>query len=117
MLYVKPYPCTGVETRVAGFGDTHTLDYVDDWNYISYYKDLVEGIMSQPGAVDGVSVRAAPYDFRYSPPSSQSKLFFDKSVFEGVRSTFWLLFCDTLLFADCGQQIKNQNKRFSHFTF
>lgn len=68
----------GVETRVAGFGDTHTLDYVDDWNYISYYKDLVEGIMSQPGAVDGVSVRAAPYDFRYSPPSSQSKLFFDK---------------------------------------
>lgn len=68
----------GVETRVPGFGEGHTLDYVDNFSYIHYFKDLVDAVMSLPGAQDGVSVRSAPYDFRYSPPSKESELYFDR---------------------------------------
>jgi len=68
----------GVETRVPGFGTSHSLDYVDDTHFISYFKDLVDRVLSLPGAREGVTVRAAPYDFRYSPPSRESQLYFQR---------------------------------------
>ena len=78
----------GVETRVPGFGDSHAVDYADDNHFITYYKDLVDGIMSLPGAKEGVSVRSAPFDFRYSPPSKESCAYFDRFVSGGIR---WIL--------------------------
>jgi len=79
----------GVKTRVPGFGGTHTLDYVDSSHYISYYKDLVEGILALPGAKEGVSVRSAPYDFRYTPPSKESQLYF-QSLKKLIEDTYKL---------------------------
>lgn len=56
----------GVETRVPGFGDTATVEYVDTTNLIGYFKPMVDALVSW-GYERGVSVRAAPYDFRYAP--------------------------------------------------
>ena len=81
-----------METRIAGFGESRSLDYVDDGHHIVYYKDLVDGILSQPGAEEGVTVRAAPYDFRYSPPSKESQLYFDRwALFHYILSRLTLL--------------------------
>ena len=66
---------------MPGFGGSHTLDYVDDHDWVSYYRDLVKAALALPGAREGVSVRTAPYDFRYSPPSSQSSEFYKKYVY------------------------------------
>ncbi|XP_078344079.1 lysosomal phospholipase A and acyltransferase-like [Oculina patagonica] len=59
----------GVETRVPGFGDTATVEYVDTTNLIAYFKPMVDALVSW-GYERGVSVRAAPYDFRYAPEST-----------------------------------------------
>ena len=68
----------GVETRAAGFGESHSLDYVDTSHFISYMKDLVGALLSAPGAKTDVTVRTAPFDFRYSPPSRESGEYFIK---------------------------------------
>ena len=68
----------GVETRVRGFGESSAIDYVDTSHWISYMRDLVEGLLSVPGAQRDVTVRAAPFDFRYSPPSKESSEYFSR---------------------------------------
>lgn len=54
----------GVETRVPGFGTTETIEYLDTQNLIAYFKSIVDTLVSL-GYERGVSVRGAPYDFRY----------------------------------------------------
>jgi len=65
----------GVETRVPGWGDTSGLEYLDpSWSaWIigdvgKYMKDLVASL-EDVGLVKGVSIRGAPYDFRFAPHS------------------------------------------------
>ena len=56
----------GVETRVPGFGQTNTIEYLDTNNMVKYFKPMVDALVSW-GYERGTSVRAAPYDFRYAP--------------------------------------------------
>lgn len=56
----------GVETRVPGFGQTNTIEYLDTNNLIKYFKPMVDALVSW-GYQRGTTVRAAPYDFRYAP--------------------------------------------------
>ncbi|EDO33966.1 predicted protein [Nematostella vectensis] len=58
----------GVETRVPGFGDTNTIEYLDKRNLIAYFAPLVKAMVSW-GYERGKNLRAAPYDFRYAPDS------------------------------------------------
>ena len=56
----------GVETRVPGFGETSTIEYLDTTGLIKYFAPMVETLVSW-GYQRGETVRAAPYDFRYGP--------------------------------------------------
>jgi len=56
----------GVQTRVPGFGDTSTIEHLDTDNWIKYFAPVVDRLVSW-GYERGVTVRAAPYDFRYGP--------------------------------------------------
>ena len=56
----------GVETRVPGFGNTSSIEYLDTDNLIKYFVPMVDKLVSW-GYQRGVTVRAAPYDFRYGP--------------------------------------------------
>ena len=56
----------GVETRVPGFGDTSSIEYLDTNDLVKYFVPTVEKLVSW-GYERGVTVRGAPYDFRYGP--------------------------------------------------
>ena len=56
----------GVETRVPGFGNTDTIDHLDTDNLVAYFAPMSD-IMVSWGYERAVTVRAAPYDFRYGP--------------------------------------------------
>jgi len=65
----------GVETRVPGWGQTSSVEYLDpSWsawvigNAGSYMKDLVQHFVDL-GYERGRTIRAAPYDFRLGPQS------------------------------------------------
>lgn len=59
----------GVETRVPGFGNTDTIDHLDTDNIVAYFSPMTDTLVSW-GYERGVTVRAAPYDFRYGPGKS-----------------------------------------------
>eukprot|EP00116_Pleurobrachia_bachei_P006591 sb/3466853/ len=65
----------GVQTRVPGFGESRTLDYSDNHGLLSYYKPLVDALLKVEGAVEDVTVRSAPFDYRYSAPSDVNTKF------------------------------------------
>ena len=77
----------GVETRVPGFGDTATIEHVDTTNLVTYFKPMVDTLVSW-GYERGVSVRGAPYDFRYAPgeyhvnPMCLTRDMHEQSMFE-----------------------------------
>lgn len=56
----------GVETRVPGFGNTDTIEHLDTDKLIPYFAPMVDALVSW-GYERGVTVRGAPYDFRYGP--------------------------------------------------
>lgn len=62
----------GVDIQVPHFGTTKGVSYLDPSLYHpgEYFADMVEALLKL-GLVDGVSLRAAPYDFRYAPNSAQ----------------------------------------------
>ena len=59
----------GVETRVPGFGNTDTIEFLDTDHLVKYFAPVVDNLVSL-GYERGVTVRAAPYDFRYGPGKS-----------------------------------------------
>ena len=70
----------GVFTRVPGWGDTSSMEYLDpSWSAWvlgdagNYLHDMVEFLVSQ-GYTRGLDLRGAPYDFRFAP-QSQDKYF------------------------------------------
>lgn len=73
----------GVEVRVPYFGSTESVSYLDPSLYHpgEYFADMVNALVKL-GLVDGLSIRAAPFDFRYAPNSAQE--YFDnlKSLIE-----------------------------------
>lgn len=58
----------GVEVQVPYFGTTKGVSYLDPSLYHpgEYFADMVAALESI-GLQDGVSIRAAPFDFRYAP--------------------------------------------------
>jgi len=82
----------GVETRVMGWGQTSTVEYLDpSWtawalkDVGNYFGVMVSKMVESWGFERGKSVRAAPYDFRFAPPSQST--FFErlKSLIEETR--------------------------------
>ena len=73
----------GVDIQVPHFGTTKGVSYLDPSLYHpgEYFADMVEALVKL-GLVDGLSLRAAPYDFRYAP-GKKGWIFFDKII------TFW----------------------------
>jgi len=66
----------GVKTRVPGWGTTDSVEYLDpSWSAWvlkdcgNYAATLVKHFVDHWGYVRGKSIRAAPYDFRFAPPS------------------------------------------------
>jgi len=55
----------GVETRIPGFGNTSTVEYLDTSQrfYSVYFADLVKELVNL-GYERGVNLHGAPYDFR-----------------------------------------------------
>ncbi|XP_064119790.1 phospholipase A2 group XV-like [Macrobrachium nipponense] len=63
----------GVQTRVPGFGNTTTLEYLtpDRCQYSSYMSTMIETVFLPLGYKRGVDLRGAPYDFRKAPNEMQ----------------------------------------------
>lgn len=55
----------GVETRVPGWGDPQSVEWIDPTRAGSgaYFKDIGNALVAN-GYVRNVSIRGAPYDFR-----------------------------------------------------
>jgi len=58
----------GVEVQVPYFGTTKGVSYLDPSLYHpgEYFAEMVLALESI-GLKDGLSIRAAPFDFRYAP--------------------------------------------------
>ena len=54
------------------------MKFIDNFSMFGYYNALSKQILAADGAVEGVNVRAAPFDFRYAPPSKKSEQYFLK---------------------------------------
>ena len=60
-------PNAGVSVRVVGADgrDVRKAEYLDDFGLVSYFHDMVEYFVDR-GYVRDVSIRAAPYDWRFA---------------------------------------------------
>nr|CAD7399051.1 unnamed protein product [Timema poppensis] len=58
----------GVETRIPGFGDTKSVEWLDPTQVSegAYFKDIATALVNI-GYERNVSIRGAPYDFRKAP--------------------------------------------------
>lgn len=82
----------GVETRVLGWGETSTVEYLDpSWtawalkDVGNYFGVMISKMVDSWGFERGKTVRAAPYDFRFAPPSQISYFTRLKSLIEETR--------------------------------
>ncbi|KAK4310994.1 hypothetical protein Pmani_017488 [Petrolisthes manimaculis] len=59
----------GVDTRVPGFGNTTTVEWLDPSmnRYTGYFKDMANTMVATLGYERGHSLRGAPFDFRRAP--------------------------------------------------
>ena len=68
----------GVQIRAKYFGELDGVKFIDNFSMFGYYNALSKQILAEEGAIEGVNVRAAPFDFRYAPPSKKSEQYFIK---------------------------------------
>ncbi|XP_066976870.1 lysosomal phospholipase A and acyltransferase-like [Macrobrachium rosenbergii] len=63
----------GVHTRIPGFGNTTTLEYLtpNRRHYSIYMATMIEAVFLPLGYKRGVDLRGAPYDFRKAPNEMQ----------------------------------------------
>ena len=78
----------GVSTRVPGFGNTTTIEYLDPdtpkwFTSTQYFNTLVEYFVKQ-GYVRGKTIRGAPYDWRFAANGFLEQGYYDdlKSLIE-----------------------------------
>ena len=59
----------GVHTRIPAFGNTSSIEYLDPslYNPGRYFAPFVDTLVKQLGYKRGITIRGAPYDFRYEP--------------------------------------------------
>mmetsp|Transcript_105321 Transcript_105321/g.187210 ORF Transcript_105321/g.187210 Transcript_105321/m.187210 type:complete len:402 (-) Transcript_105321:26-1231(-) len=70
----------GVETRVPGWGETSSFEELDPGlpgHASGVFLKMVEALV-KAGLERGKTLRGAPYDFRYAPPSAQGAEFIVK---------------------------------------
>ncbi|XP_069697972.1 lysosomal phospholipase A and acyltransferase-like isoform X2 [Periplaneta americana] len=64
----KTYNSEGVTTRIPGFGNTNSLEWLDPkFKELGQYFAFVVSHLVELGYERGVSLRGAPYDFRKAP--------------------------------------------------
>jgi len=80
----------GVFTRVPGWGDTSSIEYLDpSWSAWAlgdagnYLHDMVQYLVKL-GYTKGLDLRGAPYDFRFAPQSQQNYFKMLKSLIEEI---------------------------------
>ena len=61
-----------MQIRVTGFGDTHSVEFLDSYGYLVPYFYYFVDFFTKHGYVRGVSIRAAPYDWRFTPGNHHS---------------------------------------------
>jgi len=62
----------GVSTRIPGFGSTYSIEYIQPGaSFTAYFNVLVDFLVNSAGYQRNVSVRGAPYDFRYAPNTNK----------------------------------------------
>jgi len=71
----------GVYTRVPGWGRTETSDYLDTNKKMPIWKGITD-VLRALGYQDGVSLRAAPYEWRAGPDGLASYFADLKQLFE-----------------------------------
>ncbi len=59
----------GVDIKVNGFGQTDTVEYLDDTKYSAtgYFNVITQALVKKYNYVRGLNVRGAPFDWRKSP--------------------------------------------------
>ena len=82
---------TGTEIRVPGFGNTSTIEFLDDTPWIQlvrYFRPFVEHFVKL-GYERGKNIRGAPYDWRLSPGECEyySSTAINLFCAAGLRST------------------------------
>lgn len=89
----KSHNTPGVETRVPGWGQTDSVEYLDpSWSaWIlkdvgNYFGTFVTAMVDSLGYERGKSIRAAPYDFRFAPYSQEAYFRRLKLLIEDTRS-------------------------------
>merc|ERR1719334_2150541 len=62
----RTYNNDGVETRIPGFGNTTTVEWLDPSQrfFSIYFSKIVAKLVEQEGYVRGENIHGAPYDFR-----------------------------------------------------
>ncbi|CAH2323843.1 phosphatidylcholine-sterol acyltransferase [Pelobates cultripes] len=65
----------GVDIHVPGFGQTHSVEYLDKGKLAGYFHTLVQNLVNN-GYVRDKTVRGAPYDWRIAP--NGQKEYFEK---------------------------------------
>ncbi len=55
----------GVQTSIPGFGNTQTIEHLDDYHFVPYFHYMVKYLKGL-GYETGRSLRGAPYDWRYA---------------------------------------------------
>ncbi|GAA39337.2 Group XV phospholipase A2 [Clonorchis sinensis] len=73
-----------VEIIVPGWGDTYTIEHLDEDEYIigAEFSAIVEELTKDPFFIRNVSVRGTPYDFRRTPTENQQVLHRIKQLVE-----------------------------------
>ena len=56
----------GVDIRIPCFGETHSVEYLDNHCIVHYFHSFVK-YFTKLGYESGKDIRAAPYDWRFAP--------------------------------------------------
>ncbi|XP_056454893.1 phosphatidylcholine-sterol acyltransferase [Gadus chalcogrammus] len=63
----------GVEVRVPGFGQTHSIEHLDIHRLAGYFHTMVQHLVNM-GYARNETVRGAPYDWRLAPNENEEYL-------------------------------------------
>lgn len=83
----RTYNAPGVEIRVPGFGETETVEYLDDIKLTGYMHTLVQELVNI-GYVRGKTIRGAPYDWRIAPNEQEEYFAKMKKLIEEMYEEF-----------------------------
>ncbi|KAM8946031.1 phosphatidylcholine-sterol acyltransferase [Pelodytes ibericus] len=77
----------GVDVRVPGFGETHSVEYLDKGKLAGYFHTLVQNLVNN-GYVRDETVRGAPYDWRIAPNGQEEYFKKLKHLIEEMKAEY-----------------------------